>query len=98
MTEIEIPIDETYEFLEEIISNKFKKERKIGKKFLQSIVQDFLSAKDSIDDLAKKLDPEKDDLVTRSARRFTSALQSEMENFDMNLEKEIDFKKLTALS
>lgn len=97
MTEMEIPIDEMHEFLEEAIANKFKKERKVGKKFLQTIVQDFLSAKDSIDDLAKKLDPEKDDLVTRSARRFTSALQSEMENFDMNLEGEINYKKLKEI-
>ncbi|MFX0101124.1 MAG: hypothetical protein ACFFCS_16230, partial [Candidatus Hodarchaeota archaeon] len=93
----EIPINEIYGYLDDVIAGKFKKERKVGKKFLQSIMQDFLSAKGSIDDLGSKLDPEKDDLVTRSVNRFTTTLQAEMENFNMNLEEEIDYKKLKEI-
>lgn len=78
----DIPLEDLGKFLDGIVAEKFKKLKKIGKKMLEDIHQDVKYISDELETLGKKVNPEKDDLVTRAVIRFISGLQTEINKFD----------------
>lgn len=75
---MDVPLETLESFLLDLASEKFKKEKKAGKKMIDEIAQDVASVNNVIDEIAKRLDPEKDDLLTRAATRFVDALRGEL--------------------
>ena len=91
---MEIPLEEVPGHLEEILEDKYKKEKKVGGKLLQQIMDNLNSIQDSINDLASNINKERDDLKNRALTRFVDALQSELKKFDPVISEIITHKEL----
>ena len=93
----DIPLEQLSSFIDDIIAEKFKKLKKIGKKMLDDIHQDVKYISDELDTLGKKVNPEKDDIVTRAVIRFISSLQTEIKKFEFPAGNQVthaDMKKV----
>ncbi|MHA1792732.1 MAG: hypothetical protein ACTSVI_08815 [Promethearchaeota archaeon] len=86
---MELSIEKTHEFLEDVIEDVFRKEKKIGMKIVQNILSDLKSVESSLDDIENQIDKEKDDLLSRSTVRFVAAIRGEIDNFKVDLEGRI---------
>lgn len=94
----EIALDGLEKYLEDVLAEKFKKVRKVGKKMLEEIGQNLRIVSDEIEAMGKKVNPDKDDILNRSLARFVSAIQTELKKADVPTTKDqikhADLKKV----
>ncbi|HME56414.1 MAG TPA: hypothetical protein VKM55_29715 [Candidatus Lokiarchaeia archaeon] len=91
---VDIPLEDLGKFLDDIIADRFKKLKKIGKKMLDDIHEDIKYIYDQLDTLGKKINPDKDDLVTRAATRFISGMQTEINDFEFPSGNQVTYADL----
>ncbi|MHA1679923.1 MAG: hypothetical protein ACTSUE_02875 [Promethearchaeota archaeon] len=93
---MELPLKDVEEFLDGVIDNRFKKEKKVASKLLQMINNDVKSVKSALDDLNGALNHDKDDLVTRAAIRFLAAINGELKKYALDLSERINHDVLKS--
>ncbi len=91
---VEIALDGLEKYLEDILSEKFKKQRKVGRKMLDEIGQNLRIVSDEIDGMGKKVNPDKDDILNRSLARFVAAIQGELKKADIPTREQITYADL----
>ncbi len=94
---VEIALEGLEKYLDEVLAEKYKKLRRVGKKLIDEIGQNLHIVSDEIDGMGKKVNPEKDDILNRSLSRFVSAIQGELKKADIPTKEQIthaDLKKV----
>jgi hypothetical protein len=94
---VEIALEDLGKYLDDVLAEKFKKLRRVGKKMLDEIGQNLHIVSDEIDAMGKRVNPEKDDILNRSLARFVTAIQGELKKSDIPTKEQIthaDLKKV----
>nr|MDO8085631.1 hypothetical protein [Candidatus Sigynarchaeum springense] len=94
---VEIALDALEKYIDDVLAEKYKKLRKVGKKMLDEIGQNLRMVSDEIDAMGKRVNPDKDDILNRSLARFVSAIQGELKKAEFTTKDQIkhaDLKKV----
>lgn len=94
---VEIALENLEKYLDDVLAEKYKKLRRVGKKMIDEIGQNMRIVSDEIDGMGKKVNPDKDDILNRSLARFVSSIQVELKKMDFQSKQQVthaDLKKV----
>ncbi len=91
---VEIALEGLEKYLDDVLADKYKKVRRVGKKMIDEIGQNLRIVSDQIDGMGKKVNPEKDDILNRSLARFVSAIQTELKKSDIPTKEQVTYADL----
>ncbi|NMC03862.1 MAG: hypothetical protein GYA24_01560 [Candidatus Lokiarchaeota archaeon] len=94
---VEIALENLEKYLDDVLAEKYKKLRRVGKKMIDEIGQNMRIVSDEIDGMGKKVNPDKDDILNRSLARFVSSIQVELKKMDFQSKQQVthaDSKKV----
>ncbi|MFX0099642.1 MAG: hypothetical protein ACFFCS_08675 [Candidatus Hodarchaeota archaeon] len=94
---MEIPLKDVYKHLDEVIADKFKKERKQARKFISSAVSDIKSMKGTLKDLDKGVASSVEEDEESPTELFKKAMVSEFDEFNPSEDDEIDYERLKSI-